>query len=152
MSSETAHDLLAQLDQLERLRRPVKTGKRSFQRFMVRGDAALHPLDSSELDRTPVEVKLRDVSRSGVGLLTNRHMPEGSCWRLEFIRRGHPIGHQAVVVRHCREVQPGVYLTGTQVCLETGLLSLLGVDVGLLALCDERAAGHDLEFVDPESL
>lgn len=134
MAGRSPDALLAELGRLETLRNPTKGGdsNRLFQRHVARGDVELHPDSRSRLDRTPVEVKLRDVGRGGIGFISHQHLPAGSSWRACFMQHGFVVASQSIVVRHCRLVSEGVYLVGTQFVCEPGLLAILGVDPGAI--------------------
>lgn len=121
-------NLLEELNRLETLRSPKPGGHRRHQRFLVRTDAELHPMNPQQLDRTPLEIKLRDISRCGLGFICQTPLPQGSTWRACFIHRGHVVGQQGLMVRHCRNVGDGLYLIGAQFCADTGLLVTLGIE------------------------
>lgn len=133
--------LLAELNRLEALRDPGRHGAhpRQFKRFVVRGEAELHPMSRSRLDRSPIEIKLRDVGRGGCGFITQQPIQAGSNWRIAFLQHGYVIGEQAIVVRHCRPVSEGLYLVGAQFVMDTGLMCTLGIDPGAI---------HDEDTVD----
>ncbi|MEX0776975.1 MAG: hypothetical protein WD042_14815 [Phycisphaeraceae bacterium] len=122
--------LLAVLAKLENLRDPARCqGLRQYQRWVVRGDATLHQaVDAGGIDRRPLAIQLRDVSWGGLGFVCDRPLHAKSVWRIHFLHQGMTIGHQCMVVRHCRLVRDNLYLLGGQFCIEAGLLSLLGGD------------------------
>jgi hypothetical protein len=150
--------LLDELDRLEMLRDPDKsiTTQRQFTRFVVRGDAELHPMTRSCLDNTPVEVKLRDVGRGGFGFITEKPLPAGSSWRCCFLDHGYVVGEQACVVRHCRQIGPRLYLAGAQIVIPAGILLGLGVDAASLDRDAAKFDGHGGDeapsrgFLDPD--
>ena len=72
MSTMRPRSLLDELDKLESLREPEKAGQRQFRRFVVRGEAELHPMNRNRLDPTPLTIQLRDISRGGVGFLCDQ--------------------------------------------------------------------------------
>lgn len=151
MSGRRPEKLLAELNRLEGLRDPCRSGchNRQFRRFVVRGDAELHPMSRSRLDRAPIEVTLRDVARGGCGFVCQQPLPAGSSWRVCFLRRGYVVGEQAIVVRHCRRICGSVYLVGAQFVIDTGLLTQLGIDPGVIKDedSDDGAAADDDEPV-----
>ncbi|MEX0655724.1 MAG: hypothetical protein WD534_08700 [Phycisphaeraceae bacterium] len=145
-------DLLDELNRLESMRTPKGQGHRRHQRFLVRADAELHPMDPSQLDRTPLEIKLRDIGRGGMGFICQTPLPQGSTWRANFIHRGYVVGQQSLVVRHCRSVGNGLYLVGGQFCIDTGLLTLLGVDPARVKEDHLRPDDDDDAFLPPSEV
>lgn len=148
------HLLLSELDRLESLRDTSRDGQRQFKRFVIRGDAELHPMGRNRMDTTPIEVKLRDIGRGGVGFICSTPLPTNSSWRAMFVQNGYVVGEQAAVVRHCREVSDGVFLIGTQFVANSGLLTLLGVPAGAVDDTDEVSVNNnrpatDEDFVPP---
>jgi len=144
------NDLLEDLAVLEGLREPSPGApRRQFRRFMVRADAELHPMDGARLDMAPIQVRLRDVSRGGVGFISAIPLEQGSAWRIQFLERGYPIDTMGLLIRHCRQVCPDVYLGGGQFCAQTGLLIRLGLNP--LALDDDQDAEQD-SFLSPGDL
>jgi len=128
MTLSGPHSLLADLARLEGIRDPARdTGQRQFQRFVVRGDAELHVMDRHGDDQ-PIPIQIRDIGRGGMGFICQQPLDSNSTWRAAFLHRGYVFGQQALIVRHCRQVQAGVYLVGSQFCIESGLMCLLGVD------------------------
>lgn len=129
MDSSEPRKLLAELAKLEGLRNPQSEQKlRAYRRFVLRGDAELQDMERGPNSGAPIPILLRDIGRGGVGFISPQQLEVNSTWRIAFLHRGYAIGHQGVVIRHCRQVQPGTYLVGTQFCIETGLLCMLGLD------------------------
>lgn len=143
-------NLLEELKRLEKLRVPKRSTQRRFQRFRVRADAELHPMDASQYDRTPLEIKLRDIGRGGIGFVCETPLAIGSVWRIDFMQRGYVIGRQAMIVRYCCDVRDGLYLIGAQFCIDTGLLMLLGIDAGTIS--DEEASHPADDFLSPNEV
>jgi hypothetical protein len=146
--------LLDELSQLEALRDPAKgeLAQRQFDRFIIRADAELHPVSRNRLDSMPVEIKLRDVACGGIGFICERQLPIRTMWRVCFLHGGHVIDQQAIMIRHSRPMGDSIYLTGGQFVIETGLMSLLGVDAARLADVDgleETSQQDDVRFVPP---
>jgi len=146
--------LLDELDRLEDLRNPSHAAgaQRQFARFVVRGDAELHPMNRSKLDATPVEVKLRDIGRGGFGFIAEQPIEPGTSWRCCFLDRGFVVGEQACIVRHCRRVSDHLYLAGAQIVMPSGILVSLGVDPAQL---DDEVADikcDDDSFMPPTDL
>ena len=141
--------LLAVLAQLENVRDPSKVaGLRQFARYIVRGDAELHPLNDSDLDRSPVAIQLRDISWTGVGFICSQRLTPNTHFRLHLLSHGHSVGQQTMMVRHCREIRDNLYLVGGQFCIEAGILSLLGLNPGALSQGD----GPTAQFVAPSEV
>ena len=132
MTARRPEALLAELDRLEALRDPARNGShnRQFKRFVVRGEAELHPMSRARLDRTPIDIKIRDLGRGGCGFITQQPLQAGSNWRVCFLQHGYVVGEQAIVVRHCRPVSDGLHLVGAQFVMDTGLMTTLGIDPG----------------------
>jgi len=156
MDTTQPRSLRGELDRLESLRDPAQAGYRRFQRFVVRAEAELHPMNRDRLDPTPIEVQLRDISRGGVGLLAQQPLEDLSAWRICFLQEGYVIGEQAMIVRFCRPVSENLHLIGGQFVIDTGLLISLGISPG--ALEDEQLVGEDEtregegDFVGPEEM
>lgn len=136
MAASNPYRLLDVLGQLEKGREATSPnsgiGQRKFTRFVVRGEAELRAMDRIDTDAGSVQVLLRDIGRGGVGFVSQEKLATNSIWRLCFYQHGYMIGHQAVIVKHSREIEPGVYLAGGQFCIESGLLALLGVDPAIV--------------------
>jgi len=142
----------ALLDCLARLEQPSPTSRalvqRQFQRFTARGEVELTSMDRRTEDPT-LNVQLRDLSRGGLGLLSEKAIEVGSTWRVAFLSNGFVVGTQGVIVRHCHMVQPGVYLVGTQFCIETGLMCLLGIDPNAIHDGDDANESQKHKFLAP---
>jgi hypothetical protein len=152
MATTRGHSLLDELDRLESLRDSAKAGQRQFHRFVVRGEAELHPMHRNWLDPTPINVQLRDISRGGLGFLSPQPLTPSSAWRACFLQAGYVIGEQAMIVRHCRAVNDALYLVGAQFVIDTGLLVQLGVSPGELEETELEAQDEtqdDGQFLPP---
>lgn len=150
MTTGAPLDLLTELNRLEALRQPAQHEDRQFRRFRIRGDAELHPIDASRVDRTPVDIKLRDLGQGGIGFICEHDLAVGSTWRCCFLNEGHVIAQQALLIRHCRPVQSGLYLLGAQFCLDTGIMTLLGVNAHALnAQQDNDNTADSEDFLSP---
>ncbi|WP_428386953.1 hypothetical protein [Mucisphaera sp.] len=102
--------------------------RRSFQRVVLRGDAHLLPNCRVHTNPNPMEIKYRDISRGGLGFITTHKLESGSDWRVILFHNGYAVCKQGLIIRHQQEVQDGLYLTGGQFVIHSGLLSILGVD------------------------
>jgi hypothetical protein len=112
-------------------------------RFVVRGDAELHKMECNRLEDYPIQVQLRDLGRGGVGFVSPIALEVNSTWRSEFHQRGYMIGQVCIIVRHCRAVRDGVFLIGSQICLESGMMYLLGINPEAVREGDSPAAMLD---------
>lgn len=128
MSHSEARAILAKIDGLETARQPNNTtGSRLYERFALRHEAKLYTMAKGEANQPPSEIVLHDVSRDGVSFFCQDKVVLRSTWRVGFLHQGYPIAQQPIIVRHCRQVGPDLFLAGAQFCIETGLLCLLGV-------------------------
>ncbi|MCX5662113.1 MAG: hypothetical protein NTW19_20750 [Planctomycetota bacterium] len=144
MDSSGPQQLLAELAKLESLRNPQSEQKlRAYRRFVLRGDAELSDMERGPSNSGPIQVLLRDIGRGGVGFICPQPLELNSTWRIAFLHRGYAVGHQGIVIRHCREVQAGVYLIGTQFCIETGMMCLLGIDPAAIRDGDKPAKSNE---------
>jgi hypothetical protein len=117
------------LAQIEQARVPAQElSKRRFRRLAVRGEAELQPVDQSRLDLRPIPIHLRDVSLGGLGFTCKEGLAVNSLWRCNFAAQDLVIATQTILVRHCREINSGLFLVGGQICIDSGLLYLLGVE------------------------
>jgi len=131
--------ILDELTRLENLHKanPVDR-RRQFTRVAVRGDAELHPIDRMRFKRRPIEIALRGIGQTGVDFLSKQPLDPNSTWRCCFLRQGHVIGEQAMIVRRCNPVGNGnLFLVGSQFIIDTGLILILGIDPALLAQGDK---------------
>ena len=144
------HALLAALAELEAIRNPKRAaGRRQSQRFVVRGDAQLYPLDETRLDKQPVSIQLRDVGRGGIGFVSPMPIEANSTWRICFLLRSYVIGQQPTIVRHCQTVHGSTCLVGGCFCADTGLMVLLGVDPATLHDGDRPTGAAEPTFLAP---
>ncbi len=151
MPSNDPNTLLAILNKLEAKRgQSAAAAKRRYQRFVVRGEALIYPMDSMAIEQAPISAMLRDVALNGVGFVIGQELPVDSIWRVGFVNRGSVVGHQGIVVRHCEEIQAGsAYLVGCMFTIEIGLLGLLGVDTSDCIATDHRDVGYGDSFLAP---
>lgn len=143
MSQSAAQSLLQELTRLESLRDPkVTKTQRQFDRYVIRSDAELHPMDLAVQTKAPVPILLRDLSRGGIGFVCSQPLEPNSTWHVSFIKDGYSIGCQGLVVRHCRLIKESTYLAGTQFCVSSGLLAQLGVKPSALRDKEEQFVDH----------
>lgn len=151
MPSADPRTLLQTLNKLESLRDPtVSKQLRQYSRFVVRGDAELTPMERSSLDQRPVLVMLRDLSRGGVGFVSQQPLPKCSLWRVGFLYQGQVVSQQPMIIRHSNCVDASVYLVGGQFCVETGVMILQGIDHAQIRDGDQPNTGPaSTNFVGP---
>ena len=152
MTTSRPRSLLDELERLESLRDPQQAGHRQFRRYVIRGEAQLHPMNRNQLDPTPITVQLRDLSRGGIGFLSPEGLSVGSTWRACFLKEGHVVGEQALMIRHCRAVGESLFLVGGQFIADTGLLLTLGVSPGELregTLESQDETADDDDYLGP---
>ncbi|WP_432797874.1 hypothetical protein [Poriferisphaera sp. WC338] len=130
MSEKSREVILDELNKLERVRRQpsIDACQRQFERYVVRGEAELHPMNRTHLEATPITVQLRDLGRGGAGFISQQPISLGSSWRMCFLQHGYVIGSQPIIARHSHRVDNDLYLIGSQFVIETGLMTLLGID------------------------
>ena len=143
--------LLAELSKLEQLRRrSAGVRRRRHPRFIVRGDAQLLAMDRPSSNEPPLTVMLRDLGRGGLGFVADRTLDAGATRRIRVMQRGYGIGELSIIVRHCRRVKDQVYLVGCQICVDNGLMYLLGVDPTAIQEGDNPAtAAASAAFLPP---
>lgn len=142
--------LAADLSRYESLRqqRPAQA-RRRYQRFVVRGDAVIEPLRPTDAPDGPTHIMLRDVAPGGVGFVCPTRLDVRSRWQISFLDRQCTVARQPVIVGHCCELRPGVFLVGGPFCAETGLLNMLGVDPAAISSRDGPALAGDTAFDGP---
>jgi hypothetical protein len=116
---------------------------RSGERYEVRCEARIEPLDEHLQLETPDSVSVYDIARSGVMLHSNQPLQRGSAWRLRLLDGGCAIASLPVIVRYCRE-ENGVFRVGMQLVFEPAVLMHLGVHIN--EETDEELAGDDDAF------
>src|SRR5690606_19317955 len=102
---------------------------RQCPRFSVRAEAELIPLDRNRIDRSPIDVAVRDISRCGIGFVTTEELEVGSLWRCGFIHRDQVFNYQTLMIRHCTRLDDGIYLAGAQFVVDPATLAMLGVQL-----------------------
>ena len=148
MSVLSRTTILQQLDRLEHLRNPNSPAaqQRLFRRYVVRGDAELRPMSHTQIEHLPIEVKVRDISRDGIGFLCEQALPTNSTWELNLLEGGYLTAVQPIVVRHTQPVSDQLYLVGGQFIAATNMMLSLGVDPSRLR--DDEARGASAEDID----
>ncbi len=147
-----------ELDRLESMRQtsPEVVSQRLFNRYVVRGDAELWPITRTQINHEPIEIKLRDVARGGVGFVADRPLRQGSTWELNLLHSGLVTATQPIVVRYCQEVGQELFLVGAQFIASSGLLAAMGVDPATLRSDEvqkQSDSGDDEEqFLSPSEV
>lgn len=152
----------ATLEQLHRIESHSKTSdggklRRAFQRFDVRGQAKLRPVQRNLNDHDSVDIQLRDIGRGGLGFVCNHELPLGSIWNVQFVHQGYVIDTRTIQIRFVRELEPGCFVTGTQFIINDGLMALLGVSPAEIDRHDfgdqqDDDESETLGFAAPEDL
>ena len=153
MFAQESMDLQAALRQLEarQVEPPPAAKQRRFARFPVRGEARLWPGEAGKTPGMVPTVHVRDVSRGGVGVLTDQPTVPGQFWQVQLGTGKTAVATRPGFARYCLEVMPGAYLVGIAFGIEAGILLSLGVPANDLAERDEVEDTHDVrgDFVDP---
>jgi hypothetical protein len=123
----------------------IESCERRAKRYAVRCDCRLiceapGSAGAPVLDQI---VQIRDVSRTGAGLLCSVPIESGSRWRLHPIVNGVALAALPVFCRYCRKVDEDVYLVGVEFGIEASTLIALGVSPADLQR-DETAGGSDV--------
>jgi hypothetical protein len=135
--------------------RAVSQEERQAKRYPVRGEARLIRECGDGDDRIGHMVQIRDISRTGAGLLCSSPIEVGERWTLQPIVGEVCLNSLPVFCRHCRKVADGVYLIGVAFGIDAATMIALGVPAGELGR-DENSDGDELrglcDFVDPSEL
>lgn len=149
MRTQSREQLLSALDALQAARRePEGATRRQFVRYEVRGDAELAPPDRQSMARGSSVIMLRDLSRGGVGFVSDVPLDKGSFWRVQFHQSGYDVADMNVVIRFCKPVSGDAYLCGAQICVRSGVMCLLGVDP--MAMRKDELDTDPADFVAPD--
>lgn len=155
MSAEKPMNLGATLRQLEKITSEDSSHqRRRFARFPARGQAVPWPGEAVTGVEPLGTFHLRDISRSGVGLLSNKPAEPGQFWRLNLGDERVIVASLPAVCRHCRQVDDGAYLIGAEFGVDASVLLAVGVPAKAIALGDEPEAQRAVvgDYVDPASL
>jgi hypothetical protein len=101
---------------------------RSGDRYEIRCEARIEPLDEHLQLEAPDSVVVCDIARSGVMLHSSQAIERGSTWRLRLLDGGCVIASLPVVVRYCRGDE-GMFRVGAQLIFEPSVLKQLGVRI-----------------------
>ncbi|MEM7229317.1 MAG: PilZ domain-containing protein [Planctomycetota bacterium] len=128
MVPEYALDLRSALLEADRWRDADSVSRlRRFVRFPVRAEGRLVPGQTTDLPSNSMTVHVRDVSRGGVGALSNTTLTAGTVWQFELRSENVVIATMPSFVRYSRRIINGAYLIGFQFGLDASLLMSLGV-------------------------
>ena len=155
MSLEQPMDLQAALRELEQWRTDFPTaGQRRFARFPARGQAYLWPGETVAGVEPLGTLHVRDISRSGVGLVSGAPATPGQSWLLQLGDERLVAATLFAACRFCRKIIDGAYLIGVEFGVDASLLLAMGVPAKVLMLGDEPEDSPLLagDFADPESV
>lgn len=154
MKNKDQLNLQAALRRLDDWQGSPRNYQRRFKRIPVRGVARLWPGEATSNPPAPITVQVRDISRGGVGLLTNERVERGCFWQLQLIDSEVSIATLPSFCRYCRQVVDGAYLIGVEFGIEASVLLAMGVTAKDIADGDEAETQRLLSgnFVGPESL
>ncbi len=148
-----ALDLQAALRKLERWKTSDEREKlRRFARFPSRGEARLWPGQPCNETEPLCTVHVRDVSRGGVGVLSNQPARVGEHWQVQMIDDSLVINTLPGFCRYCISVMDGAYLIGIQFGIDSSILLSLGVPGKSIAMGDTPDELREVEgeFSAPE--
>jgi c-di-GMP-binding flagellar brake protein YcgR len=90
----------------------VKKQRRSQPRVGVRCHLKIVPVDAGNIGE-PMEVWTRDISRSGIGLMTSQRLKIGSWFVVRFPRADEEAALSLVcTVKCCTQISHGIYAIG----------------------------------------
>ncbi len=127
-SSDTANRLQHLVHSEEDAKANPGAARGTHPRAEVRGEAELFAIDQSRPRTHSVSIQLRNVSMGGFGFISQEPLDVGSRWRALIIQRNQQVAEQAVQIRHCRTIERGLYFVGSQFCLDSCLIALLGLE------------------------
>ena len=158
MQKSGPEQILRYLEDLEDMRHASKVSqKRRFDRFVVRGEAELVAIGTSDVTDKPLPIHIRDIGRGGIGFVSEEAVEAGEYFNVRFYESGFVVAERPIVVCHARQVESGLYLVGGQFVADTGLLILLGVDPDALRQSEERATDDQddddsITFISPSEV
>jgi hypothetical protein len=147
-------DLQATLRKLESWQAdPPAAGQRRFQRFPARGEARLFPGEAGPTAPSIPTVHIRDVSRGGIGILSNQPAKTGTFWQVQLGTERLVVASLPGFCRFCREVIPGAHLIGLAFGIDASVLLSLGVPSKSISERDESEQYQNVtgDFLDPSS-
>jgi hypothetical protein len=137
MHAHRALDLQAALRKVERWKTNLESSRmRRFVRFTSRGEARLWPGRPCNNPGAVTTVHIRDISRGGVGVLSNYAATPGTLWQVQIGDQDVVIGTLPGFCRYCIPIMEGAYLIGIQFGIDTSVLLSLGVPAKSLAIGD----------------
>ena len=154
MFQEEHVDLQAALRELENWNAEAPAnGQRRFTRVPARGQVRAWPGENIEGAEPVGTLHVRDISRSGVGLLSGAPATPGQFWQLQLGDDRVIATTLPAVCRYCRQVTDGAYLIGAEFGVDGAILLALGVPAQAIALGDEPEKGRQSvpgDFIDPK--
>lgn len=154
MNAQDSMNLQAALRKLESWQaQPPAAGQRRFERYPARGEARLWPGEAGPTVPSVATVHVRDVSRGGIGVLSNEATKTGEFWQVQLGTEKLVVASLPGFCRFCREIVPGAYLIGIAFGVEASLLLSLGVTAKDITKRDESEQRQNVtgDFVDPSS-
>jgi hypothetical protein len=154
MNAQDSTNLQAALRKLESWQaQPPAAGQRRFERFPARGEARLWPGEAGVAVQSVATVHVRDVSRGGIGVLSNQPAKTGAFWQVQLGTERLVVTSLPGFCRFCREIVPGAYLIGIAFGIEASIILSLGVAAKDIAKRDESEERQNVtgDFVDPSS-
>ncbi len=152
MVPKDPRSLLQVIAKLEHLRSAGQAkGLRQFNRWIVRGEAEIQGVDE-QVSGPPLRIHIRDISWGGVGFICDRALFPKTLWRMHILFREQIVGHQSMIVRHCRKVDEDVYLVGGQFVIDAGLMCILGVDPAAMREGDQTEVAAPFSFQAPSEV
>ena len=111
--------------------------KRKSPRVGIRADAAVRLIEHGKLC-PPITIAVRDLSKSGIGLMFHKAIPVGSQMMLFLSGPKQPQGMSVVMytVMCCRPLSDGHYSVGAQICSSKEMIPFTEADVLKRELAD----------------
>lgn len=133
---------------------PPTAKQRRFARFSSRGTARIYRGDSSNGHEVACIAQVRDISRGGIGFLSNVPATAGDFWQIQLCEGNVVVDSMPAYCRFCREVVAGAYLIGAEFGVQAGVMMAMGVTPQEIARGDEpeEARHESIAFVDPNTL
>lgn len=101
---------------------------RGADRYEVRLEGWIEPLDERDTQDARVSVTVLDVGRTGVRLACDVPLDRESMWRLRLIEGHHLIAAVPIMARYCKSSDAHGFHIGAQFVIEPYLLHVIGVE------------------------
>lgn len=155
MTSKNPMDLQSALQRLD-AKHGASTldGQRRFKRFPVRAEVRIWPGEPMTKLPSPVMGQVRDISRGGMGILTNEPVTTGQFRRTQFVDGPLTIATMPAFCRYCQKITESAYLIGVEFGIEASIMLALGVTAKEISDGDESENQRALEgnMIDPSTL